>query len=98
MTRISDEQIDAWIEDAKKATQGEWILLDNGRYMQEIQAPERMVLADPDMRTADAIHVRNSQPQNFIAVLEELKEWRAAGEHYKKWTDKEYGTRKLDTI
>ena len=80
--KLTDEQIDKWIEEAKKATQGGWS--PRTHYGKEghwclssvntSEGEEEICSGDSCCVNIESnvIHIANACPQNFIAVLEEL--------------------------
>lgn len=95
MIKVTDEQIEQWIEDAKKATQGKWIhhkntyrknaAVDNSNGELICRMPNAYT-DDFEHGGFDAQHIANSCPQNFIVVLEELRVLRGV---IKKAVDRE---------
>lgn len=90
---ITDGQLDTWLEDAKKATQG------NMRVGEEINpSPFRWYVKGtktvfaPTLTKEDAVHIANMSPVNAIAILEELKELRLLAEKIKWHEDNLGGT------
>lgn len=72
--KMSDETLNIWLDDAKKATQGAW-RTDDGAYVENIRREGVCVVVKEYERDSynDAYHITNACPQNFIALIEELK-------------------------
>lgn len=71
--KITDEILDLWLEDAKNATQGEWVWgsppVMRWHFVSTSKG-EPVVIKTSDF---DSYHIVNSQPQNFIALIEDMK-------------------------
>lgn len=74
--RITDEMIDKWIADAKKSAQKfQWDADGHDVVCDLADDYCKNCVADCDTEI-NAIHIANACPQNFVAVLEELKKYK----------------------
>lgn len=78
--KVTNDEIRKLIEDAKKATQGEWYIADEyDRYVRHKDTDDRIATMDGGYKTSDGEnqyvdgrHIANTCPAKIVPLLEEL--------------------------